>query len=131
MVGTGGNFVEARGLVRFDLSSVPAGSVVTEARLELTLVALEGGATTIDLRRALAAWTETTVTWDNQPGGASPFSSLVVGTDLLVYEWPVTDVVRDWVSGAAANRGLVLHGTGGLRGFGSRERLPLPFSSMT
>ncbi len=50
-----------RGLLRFDLSSIPAGSTVTSATLQLTAVKIPGNGpvnSTFDLFRMLAAWKE-------------------------------------------------------------------------
>ncbi|MFI5113236.1 MAG: DNRLRE domain-containing protein, partial [Terriglobales bacterium] len=62
--------------MRFNLSQVPAGSSVTKATLRLFVTA----ATTpgaFDIRLANGLWSESVLTWNNQPGSGP--GSLVVG----------------------------------------------------
>jgi glucose/arabinose dehydrogenase len=59
--GTDGTGGIRRGLLRFDLSSIPAGSTVTSASLQLTVVKIPAGgpvSSTFDLFRLLASWNE-------------------------------------------------------------------------
>ncbi len=59
--GPNGGNATRRGLLRFDLSSIPAGSTITSAVVRLTVFQVPGfGAanSTFDLRRVLAAWGE-------------------------------------------------------------------------
>jgi len=56
--GTGG---VRRGLLRFNLSSIPAGSTVTSAELQMTVTRVPGSSpvnSTFDLFRLLASWSE-------------------------------------------------------------------------
>lgn len=61
--------------VRFDLAScvptIPAGATVRLATLRLYLSALPAVCRTLDIFRATAAWTETGLTWNNQPFGTT------------------------------------------------------------
>jgi hypothetical protein len=66
----------ARALVRFDLPAIPAGCTVTGASLRL----YAGSATTGRTLRALrvtANWTESGVTWSNQPATTNTASATV------------------------------------------------------
>lgn len=55
----------ARSLVKFDLSSIPAGSLVTAASLTLTIVSdFSDNARTLSVYRVLRAWNETQATWN-------------------------------------------------------------------
>ncbi len=69
----------AYGLLKFDLSSIPAGAVVTGARVRL--VSRAGYAQNGDqnhhlIRLADTTWNESTVTWDTRPAdGAAPVGS--------------------------------------------------------
>ena len=49
-----------RGLIQFDLTSIPAGSVVTSVQLSLNLSATQSGTYTVALHRALLSWGEGT-----------------------------------------------------------------------
>jgi hypothetical protein len=64
-VGTDGVGGNRRGLMRFDLSNIPAGATITSAVLRLTVVVSPGHGTagadsTVDLLRLLAEWGEGT-----------------------------------------------------------------------
>ena len=62
---------DRRSLVNFALPTVPAGCTITSATLAFTTIS---GATgrTLHASRATATWTETGVTWNNQPAVATP-----------------------------------------------------------
>ncbi len=47
-----------RGIMRFDLSSIPPGSTITSVQLKLYMSATQGGTHTISLHRALQSWGE-------------------------------------------------------------------------
>jgi hypothetical protein len=61
--------------VRFDLAScvptIPAGATVRLATMRLWLSGLPAACRTLDLFRATVAWTETGLTWNNQPFGTA------------------------------------------------------------
>lgn len=100
------------GIIRFDLSTIPAGATVTSATLTLQAVSVGSGSAikNYGVHRVLVDWQESTVTW-NSPGStadvhfaASPTSlTAVQGTG--AYDWDVTSDVAAFVSGAAANYG--------------------------
>ncbi len=52
------SFGERRGLLRFDLTSIPAGSTITAATLSLTLVRARADNSTVSVRRLLQPWSE-------------------------------------------------------------------------
>lgn len=62
---------DRRSLVKFALPTVPADCTITSATLAFTTIS---GATgrTLHASRATATWTETGVTWNNQPAVATP-----------------------------------------------------------
>lgn len=92
-----------RALVRFSLPQVPAGCVVSSAFLRL-----HDGAPAIrdlDVYRLAATWSETGVTWSNQPATAGAASAAYqVRTGWV--EWLVTDQVNAMYTGA--NNGFVV-----------------------
>lgn len=75
--GLGGYFIAGntssssprRALLRFDLSSIPAGSTVSSVSLQLTLNKTKAGATTMNLHKVSAAWGEGTSNAGSDPGG--------------------------------------------------------------
>lgn len=114
---------ERRGVLRFDLSSIPAGSVVNSVSLTLRVTRTSAGPEPVNIHRALSQWGEGTsngggqggqgaaptpgdctwtyamwpnVTW-NTPGG--DFSSVVSATQQVVgqasYTWNASGLKSD------------------------------------
>ncbi|MGA2001521.1 MAG: DNRLRE domain-containing protein, partial [Terriglobales bacterium] len=118
--------------MKFNLSQVPASSTVTKATLRLFVTA----ATTpgaFDIRLANGLWSESVLTWNNQPGSGP--GSLVVGgsctspipatadpthpqciTAGQVNGYVIIDItsqVQAWITTPASNYGIVLVPTSG------------------
>ncbi|GAB4406560.1 MAG: hypothetical protein Kow00123_19210 [Anaerolineales bacterium] len=118
-----------RGLIRFDLSGIPAGQTIQSAYLQLYLrYAQPGGTTTnmIDVHRVTGSWTEGGVTWNNQPGHSTTiYSGIPVGMTTGWYSWDLTQLVRYWYDGDYPNYGVKLlsrdETTCNMRQFDSRE----------
>jgi hypothetical protein len=95
----------ARAFVRFDLGScsIPANALVVAASLELRLLTAPSASRTHDVRRVTAAWTETGVTWSNQPGvaGTATASAATETTPDVTLAWDVTADVQAFVAGTA------------------------------
>ncbi len=123
------SFGNARSYVLFDVSSIPASATIEEARVEL-YYCLCDGIDDIAVYPAAAAWTASTVTWNDQPGPenlGTPLDTVNLSPDFLTsFEcgdvdgyvaqpggsasktgWDVTDLVQDWVDGTSANNGVV------------------------
>ncbi|MCC6680754.1 MAG: DNRLRE domain-containing protein [Phycisphaeraceae bacterium] len=108
-------------LIRFDnLPAIAAGDVI-EARLylySLTSAFSDSPAAGSPLNVSAfvpdAAWDEATVTWSTRPGVDATYNSgnaAATTTINAVNQWfnfELTDVVRDWLDGDLANRGLLL-----------------------
>ncbi len=110
-----GEFLPAyRSLLRFNLAGIPTTATVTSSSLRLNLQSVEGtGALTVEARRALATWSGTTVTWNNQPGSSSPVTTTSVGTSIgAFYSFAVGGTVQGWVDGTNTNNGFVLTASG-------------------
>jgi len=99
------------GLVRFDVSSIPAGSTVTSATLILVVPSVTGLNTkNYGVNRILVDWNEGTVTW-NSPGSTAgthyatnpTASALIPGAG--TYNFDVTADVASFISGSATNYG--------------------------
>lgn len=59
----------ARALIKFDLSTIPIGSIVTSAILYLKVAGNSAGVTsTLNVYRFIKAWTEEGVTWEKYNG---------------------------------------------------------------
>lgn len=132
----------ARALLRFDLSSLLSGIVVTSVTLKVSVTASASAATdTHSLHVLNASWTETSATWIDsgvapweEQGGdfaGSPDASVGI-TGLGAYTFSSTasliTTVEMWVTNTAANNGWILRsqseasGRSGRR-FNTREAL--------
>ena len=98
-----GSTNKRRGVVRFALPAVPSGCTVTAATLNLYAEISTTGRTLHALRLA-ATWTETGVTWANQPAttGAAAAAASAAGW----VQWVVTSQVQSMYSGA--NNGFLI-----------------------
>jgi YD repeat-containing protein len=115
---------DTRGLVKFtDLSGVPAGAQVVDARLQLWNTYLYPGTVTdgkADVHRLTRAFDETTATWNKAssstawttPGGDyDPVAESFFGgftNDPEWESWTVTNTVKSWLATPASNHGLLL-----------------------
>ncbi|MCG3208918.1 MAG: hypothetical protein FOGNACKC_02531 [Anaerolineae bacterium] len=115
-------FAERNSLIWFDLGSIPPGSRIISATLDLFQT--DGrDSQTVKIHRALADWTQLEVTWNERTAGipwATPggdFDPTVVAsfptgsTNNIHQIIPVTSLVQSWLDGAAANYGFLLRAT--------------------
>jgi hypothetical protein len=128
-LGASARFEIRRALFQFDLSGIPAGSTINSVSLRVSavlLVPLSPANSTFDLRRLLASWTETEVTWNSRlstgrwetPGASGPSDSVPIGsssvfvTGLGSYTFPSTPAlvadVQAWVNNPGNNFGWLL-----------------------
>ena len=111
------------GLVRFDISTMPAGQTITDAKLRLNLESSDTGPFDVDLYKMLTTWVEAEVTWNSASTGVAwgvagalgaadvaaavsattPISSSDAGSYV---EWSVTGLVSDWYNAPAGNHGV-------------------------
>jgi hypothetical protein len=88
---TSKNRGNARSVVRFPLPDVPAGCVVTDARLRLWATSWKSGRT-LQAIRLTAGWDETQITWRNQPGTVGNAAETAATKDWMA--WTVTAQTR-------------------------------------
>jgi hypothetical protein len=93
-------------LVKFDLSTIPAGAVIVSAKLKLNGYGSSGlPSTSVDVHRVTSAWGEATATWTNMPSFRSLASDSVHLDDLNSgakwYSFDVTSDVQETVGGTA------------------------------
>lgn len=104
----------ARSLLRFDLSTIPAGTSISSARLYLNLVDscdIGERTHTATVYRVSSAWSAGTVTWNNKPAYAESYgSSAIPSRTWGWYSFDVTNLVRGWVNGSFPNYGLMVRG---------------------
>jgi hypothetical protein len=96
-------------LVRFDLTDIPPGTLITSATLYLYYFALHDNdpvGRVLTCYRITGDWAEETVTWNTQPGNASEASaSAVVPAYFAWMIWDVTTDVQAFVNGVHENFG--------------------------
>lgn len=94
-----------RTFVRFDLApcSIPASSLITAASLRLFLYSAPAASRTYEARRVMGSWTETGITWSNQPSASSTVTSSVATgtTSNVTLAWTVTADVQAFVDGTS------------------------------
>ncbi len=124
-----GNAVNQRIYLKFDLTTcipaIPATAIVRLATLRLYMTAVPAACRTIDLFKVAASWTETAITWNNQPFGAtinnpasasrsgsftagSPVGCQNQATGVYVTGGTLTTDVASFVAGGSTNFGWML-----------------------
>ncbi len=102
-----GGSTNDQGLVQFDLSQVPSGTV-SNATLVLFINTL-GAAGTVNISAANGTWTESMVTGENAPvPGASVASNVATATAHDYVNVDVTSAVQAWLNGTTPNNGFII-----------------------
>jgi hypothetical protein len=111
------NGADRRGLVKFDLSSIPASATVTSATLYL--YSKDNKDTQItSIYRVTSNWNENTVTWLTWTLLGGDFDSGIAYFNFIpdqnncMLTIDITNLVRSWVNGTYTNYGLMLYSTG-------------------
>jgi len=112
----GGAGNQYKGLLKFDLSSIPSGSTITSATLRLNQTGSLGfGSFNLGIYKILSNWAETTANWSNM-GAASNYNSTqlavtsdaTLSTGFKTWNLPVS-LINEWVDGVPGpNYGLSL-----------------------
>jgi hypothetical protein len=122
------NGADRRGLLKFDLSSIPANAVISSATLYLYEQDNKTGQTT-HIYRVASDWNEDTVTWRswNLFGGdfdiSTSYYSYIPDQKDCLLTLDITNLVREWVNGTYNNYGVMLYSTGPnhIIGYSSKE----------
>lgn len=104
-------------MAQFDVSSAPAADQVLSVKFEAYLYdGSAQAAASVGAHRITADWSESTVTWNNQPA----FDTSAADTIMLPmlwehpenkghwYSWDITDTYKDWKDGVSQNYGVML-----------------------
>jgi hypothetical protein len=111
------NGADRRGLLKFDLSSIPSNATITSATLYLYERGNKTGQTTY-IYRVTSNWNESTVTWSNWslPGGNFDSSTSYFGylpeQNNCMLTMDLSSLVQAWMNGTYTNYGLMLYSTG-------------------
>lgn len=115
-----GNKSNIRSLIQFDLSAIPVGAVITDAKLSLYYNSdnQEGShfstffyKNTTVINRVTSNWDESTVTWNNQPSVTTQNQVTLAASTSSTQSYPninVTALVRDMVSNPSQSFGFRL-----------------------
>lgn len=95
--------------IQFDESSL-SGRTIDSATLLIDVLELVKGDGTVEVRRVEDAWSEDTLTFDNQPSVSAPLATVPisfadVGNTVSV---DITRIVQGWADGTVPNYGLAL-----------------------
>ena len=106
-----------RTYLQFDLSTIPATAVVTDANLGLYNYYYELSrpvAASIGAYDVTSNWDEGAITWSNQPTtAATPETTTTVPVD-ATYDficWSIDKLVQGWIDGSIPNYGIMLKDT--------------------
>src|SRR5688572_658653 len=115
----GGNESNARGLLSFDITMIPPGTVITNASLSLywnpsgsnTGHSQMSGSNASWLQRITSPWAESTVTWDTQPTTTVQNQVVLPASTSNNQDYPnidVTALVQDMVNNPSQSFGFML-----------------------
>lgn len=100
-------------VIKFDLSSIPAGSTVDSADMRLYMTACDNTQGTITVKRMISNWTESTVNWavhqDMHPTSAGSYQMVnPLCSPNNWYDFYITDIAKAWINDRATNYGVIL-----------------------
>ena len=97
---------EKRSLIRFDLSVIPAGSVIDSADFHIYVATANNQ--NVRVHRIISPWTEYGVTWNNFGNSFAPdIEASFSGNSIGFHQVDVSALVQSWANGSA-NYGLLL-----------------------
>ena len=97
-----------RTLVQFLLPALPSCAKITSANFNAYQSKVDSTYASVDLYRITSSWSDST-TWNTQPTIASTAESSVTSNVSGAYwQWYITQLTKDWYSGAQPNYGFML-----------------------
>ena len=120
---SGQGLIIYRTYIEFGLSQIPANAKIVSAELQLYMENdAWGGVLDAEAYQITSAWTESQITWNNQPSAGSAIITNVVidpgaGRNKWI-SWNITSLVNGWYNGTIQNYGIKLQGAseGGTQG---------------
>jgi hypothetical protein len=96
--------------LQFDISQIPANATIISADVQAYMHFLETSEKLFQtaLHTPLNSWEETKLTWNNQPGMSSSYSTTVLDTTPGWKIWDATNLVAQWHAGVLPNDGVVI-----------------------
>ena len=113
-VGATANAGSTRAFIKFNLSSLPAGTNVTSiSKVNLILfVNTVGTAGTLQVSQLTSAWSEGTVTFSTEPTTGAVVGTIPVSAGSQFVSIDVTSLFQQWLTTPASNQGVVLDPVG-------------------
>jgi hypothetical protein len=103
--------------MRFDASSIPRGSSISEATLKIYLNEMTGQKTvSLGVYRATSDWSETNIHSQNKPTGPGPITRSTIVDGVGYKSFDITEIFTGWLGGTFPNYGVFL-GYQGNKGF--------------
>jgi PKD repeat protein len=113
-----GDDSNSRGLIEFDISSIPAGATIVSAKLSLYYKQSNDGAhSTLTgsnaayIQKVTSSWSESTVTWDTQPSSTDAGQVTIPASTSDTQDYPnidITSIVQGWANDQTTNFGLLI-----------------------
>jgi len=105
----------ARSYLQFDLSSIPGTAVIDWAYVAIYYYSGSSAvATPIGIYSVNSSWSESTITWNNQPTSAATAEytyTMPASPINTFYTWSIKDLVQGWIDGSITNYGVLLKDT--------------------
>lgn len=97
-----------QGLMKFNTSGIPKGSIVTKAKVWVYVSRKSGSKSSVAVHEAMGTWSKST-TWSKKPPmSSSGKGSVSVSKAGNYYAVDVTGLVQDWVDGKGQNNGVYI-----------------------
>jgi len=122
---TDGTNGDVQSMLKWVVSSIPAGKTVTSAVFEFTVSNVSAGS--YNVYQYNRSWVESTATWNNQTPNSylgsvvGTISAPTTGTKTLTLNSAGIAMVQGWINGTVANNGIMIKSTGTTDGLDLRS----------